>query len=395
MAKTVQDVYNTVCEVMMEPARSGTCPGLSLGIVTLADFLALTGEVIEDYSSRLGLVWEIFSSQLLSGISSYDVPEDMNQVKEAFVGGQNIDHSTLFELDQWEYQWNRKTGTPEYWYQDGLAPKTLGVALTPDYTGAGYIGSPTGTPITFTGTLNTAGTVASWVSGDRFQTSWNFTSSPALAITINSIPYTLSNVYSPSVLMTVEDMGVQSGVAFSITIPASAPPYGIFGVFNGATIGQYSGVVGVTSTAVAWVSGSLFDLAWNNYYPPPNISLSTDQVTYTAWPISSVADSQNLTLAVGPADGTYYFKVGIGNDGNLTMVGTQGLPAVTYTLDTLIPPTIPDSFVAGISYGVLARIFSGDSDARDMQRAAYCQARYVEYSNIGGSISGELVNIGQ
>ncbi len=372
----------------MEPSRDGTAPGLSLGIVTLAQFLKITGEVIEDFSSKLGLVWSIFSQQLIGGVSTYDVPEDINQVQETYIGGQTIESSTLFELDQWQYQWNAKTGTPEYWHLDGLAPKTLGVAFTPDYTGAGY-----SSPVTFTGTVDTAGTVATWASGYEFLTSWN-NYTPAPTVTINSVDYTLSSVTSALILETVEDLGTQTGVTYSITIPAAPPPYGVYGLFNGSTIGQFSGQLVLTGTAAAWGSGSIFDLNWNNYSPRPNILLSTDQITYVAWPIESVTDIQNLTLIVGPGTGGYFWKVGIGNDGNLTMVGPKGLPSVTYTLDSEIPDTIPTSFVPGIAYGVLARIFASDSESKDMQRAAYCQARYSEYCSIGGSVSGQLVNIG-
>lgn len=372
----------------MENWEYGAAPGLSLGIVTESQFLDMVGEVIFDYSSRLGLVWEIFSQTLLAGNSSYDVPEDMNQVKEVYVGGQNIDFSTLFELDQWEYQWNAKIGTPEYWHQDGLDPKTLGVALTPNYTGASYYA-----PETFTGTVDTAGSVATWDSGDEFQTSWN-NYTPAPTITINAVNYPLSSVTSALTLEITGNLGTQTGVSFSITIPAAPPPYGVYGLFNGSTIGQFSGQLTLTGTAAVWVSGALFDLNWNNYYPRPNISLSTDQITYTAWPVDSITDSTDLVVSVSPGDGAYYWKVGIGNDVNLTVVGPQGLPSITYTLDSVIPATIPDSFVPGISYGVLARIFSGDSEARDLQRAAYCHARYQEFYSAGAAVSGQLQNIG-
>ncbi len=389
MPSTVQDVYNTVSCALMENSDDGTAPGLSLGIVTLADFLALFSVVVEDFSSRLGLVWTIFSTQLNAGISSYDVPENLNEVEQVYVGGQTIDFATIFTLDQWEYNWRGKTGTPEYWHLDGLNPKTLGVALTPDYTGAGY-----SSPVTFTGTVDTDGTTATWVSGNEFQTSWNnYTTAPT--VTINSVDYTLSSVNSALTLDTVEDLGTQTGVAYSITIPAAPPPYGVYGLFNGSTVGQFSGTLALTGTAAVWASGSTFDSNWNNYYPRPNVFLSTDQITYVAWPMDSVTDLQNLTLLVGPGTGTYYFRVGIGNDGNLTMVGPKGLPSITYTLDSEIPDTIPNSFVPGIAYGILARIFSGDSEARDLQRAAYCQARYLEYCGVGGSISGELVSIGR
>ncbi len=133
---------------------------------------------------------------------------------------------------------------------------------------------------------------------------------------------------------------------------------------------------------------------WNNYYPRPNILLSADNITYTAYPVDSITSSTALVVSVSPGNGTYYWRVGIGNDGNLTMVGEKGLPSITYTLNSVIPDTIPDSFVPGISYGVLARIFSGDSEARDLQRAAYAQARFLEFCNAGAAIAGQTAEIG-
>lgn len=386
----IADIYNVIAEVLDEPWDYGMYPGLSLGIVTLSQVIQLIGLCIEDFVSRTGLVYSIFTQQLLAGTSQYDVPESMNLVKEAFLGGQHISHADLFQLDQWAYNWRAISDIPTYWHQDGLPPKTVEVAANPNYNGASYLA-----PVNFTGTVDTAGNIATWVSGNEFLTSWN-NYTPAPTITINAVDYTLSSVTSNLTLEVDPSMplGTQSAVAYSITIPSAPPPYGIFGLFNGSTVGLFTGTMTVTGTAGTWATGSLFDLNWNNYYPAPNISLSTDQVTYVAWPIQDVTDITDLIFAVAPGDGTYYWKVMIPNDGNLTLVGSRGLPSVAYTLDSVIPDAIPDSFTPALIYGVLARIFSGDSEARDLQRAAYCQARYFEFANAGASVSGMMAEIG-
>lgn len=50
---------------------------------------------------------------------------------------------------------------------------------------------------------------------------------------------------------------------------------------------------------------------------------------------------------------------------------------------------IPDSFVPGVVYGVAAKLFSADSEAKDMKRSQYCQQRYREVLSIVGAIMME------
>ena len=310
---TVGDIYNTVCDVICEPWLHGTAPGLSLGVLTQAQFLTLFALVLEELVNKTSLIQTIFTQQIVFGTTQYESPTAMNEMNLCFVGGQFIDHSTLFMLDQWQYDWRTKLDTPEYWHEDGLPPKTLELAANPNYSGAGYA-IPTG--------------------------------------------------------------------------PTPEPPFGVNNLFNGATIGYFTGTCSVTSGTVTWSSGALFDAAWNNYYPPPNITLSG-----TAYPIQSVTSATVLVLAVTPADGTYAFIVSITNDGNLTMIGNTGISSITYALGDLVP-VLPDSFCWGLTYGVLARVFSTDGEAKDMQRAAYCNARYQECANAGAAIAGMMAEIG-
>ena len=183
-----------------------------------------------------------------------------------------------------------------------------------------------------------------------------------------------------------------NGASYALANPADPTvqaPTGVYGLFNGATQGYYTGTISVTGTAGTWATGAQFDSAWNNYSPAPNMALNG-----TAWPIQTVTDTTDLVFAVAPGDGTYAFAVNIGGDGNLTMVGTTGLDSITFTLDEIIP-VIPDSFAAVyLAYGILARIFSTDGEAKDLQRSYYCQSRYMEGVQAAAAVSGMMLNVG-
>lgn len=306
---TVEDVINTVSAVILEPYNSGEYPGPSLGIISMNDLLLIFADVLEDFVNRSGLSWSIFSQQINFNTPTYQIPENMNEVKVCFVGGQYIDKADLFSLDDWVYNWQGQMGTPEYWYLDGLPPKTLGVALNPNYTGAGY------------------------------------------KIPVGPVP----------------------------------TPLGISGLFNGATTGQFTGTLTVTGTSGAWVSGNNFDPNWRNYSPMPSMTING-----VAYPLT-FANLTTVDFAIAPGNGTYTWIVNIGQDGNLTMVGTEGLSSITYTLDMLVP-VLPDSFASiYIAYGILARIFSMDGESKDLQRSYYCAARYNEGINLAAAVSGQML----
>jgi hypothetical protein len=50
---------------------------------------------------------------------------------------------------------------------------------------------------------------------------------------------------------------------------------------------------------------------------------------------------------------------------------------------------VPDSFSHYLVYGVLEQVFSADSECRDLQRAAYCRARWLEAMSLADSIARE------
>ena len=305
---TVQNVYSTVCDVLLEPFVGGIAPGLSLGIITQAQFLQIFGTVLIDFLNRTSLTWEIATQQLMFGTTQYLYPTQISTIEQVFIDGVDIEHSTLQDLDSWNYRWRNARGVPEFYHQDGLAPKLMEVAVAPNYTGAGYA-----------------------------------------------------------------------------IIPGNPPAYNIFGRLNQAPIGTSQGVATISGTTVTWSSGDIFNIDWNGYYPPPNIVLNG-----TPYPIDSVTSSTVLVLAVDPSLFVATWSVSIGPDGNLSILGAQSISSVAFALGDVIP-SIPDSFTPYLSYGVLAKIFSMDGECRDIQRAAYCSARFQEGVNAAASVAGNLV----
>ena len=86
--------------------------------------------------------------------------------------------------------------------------------------------------------------------------------------------------------------------------------------------------------------------------------------------------------ATGPGYGVYADMVC--STGNLTMIGKVIPTDPTYI------QIIPASFQCYLKYGILSRIFSTNSELKDEQKAAYCQARYAEGVNLAGAIMANI-----
>lgn len=79
-------------------------------------------------------------------------------------------------------------------------------------------------------------------------------------------------------------------------------------------------------------------------------------------------------------------------DRNLSIVGIQGTLKTSFALGDTIP-ALPDSFTYYLGYGVMAQFFGQDGEAKDVQRQAYCEARYTEGIAIARSFMGEVVGV--
>jgi hypothetical protein len=233
---TVGNLYDQACYALLEDWQMGLLPGLTLGMVTEQDWLDYFGIVFQDWLSKTGLTYNIFTQQVRQFTSQYLVPVDIQRILHCFLGGQYLERVHQQSLDDFNAAWQGCSGVPYYWFDDGLPIKTIQIAPTPSMSG---------------------------------------------------IPYT-------------------------IPLPDPGPPYGEYGSID---------------------------------------------------PLS----------------------------GNLTMIGTQGMTAeeIELTMATVIP-FVPDSFCHYLGYGVLYKIFAGDSEAKDEQRAHLCNARFQEGVNLANALTANL-----
>lgn len=306
---TVAETYSTVCDALLEPYLDGTAAGLSLGILTEAQFLQMFGTVLLDFLNRTGLVWEICTQQLGFGTPRYLYPTEISTIEQGFVGGVDLDHVAIQDLDNWDASWNATQGVPEFWHQDGLPPKTIEVSPIPNYTGAGYV-------------------------------------------------------------MT----------------PGEDPPIIILGKMNQAPITTSRGTANVFGTSVYLLTGDLFDSSWDGYSPTLNM-----RINGVLCQMASVTSPTQVELIAAPGDAAAAdWSVSVGSDGNLTVMGAKSIASTTFTLAEVIP-VIPDSFCPYLGYGVLAKVFATDGEAKDTQRAAYCTARYNEGIMLASAVAGNLV----
>ena len=91
----------------------------------------------------------------------------------------------------------------------------------------------------------------------------------------------------------------------------------------------------------------------------------------------------------GPMFGTIANMVASnGKNGNITMIGPSNLFNRVQDLDTYLELISP-SFAIYLRYGVLMRIFSGDSEYKDETRTKYCLTRFLEGINLCRAMMGD------
>lgn len=264
---TVNDVYTEVCDALAEPLPTG----LSLGILTVNQFLDEFAEVIDDFCQKAGLVRKLFSIAVSSGVASYTVPDQAMHVQEVFYKDRYLYRSTGMGLDDLSFEWKNLAGAPVRWHEDRLAVKTLEVSPTPDTTGY-----TVGTSTDFYGTISSTAT-----ADDDFD-------------------FTSTDFY-----------GTIGDFAGAVYLEVTSPMYGIIG----------------------------------------NLVPST---------------------------------------GNLTLIATTRPPKIAWVLADPIE-VVPDEFAAYLKYGVLAKVFSMDSETKDALRARYCGARYQEGIALAKAVSTEVM----
>jgi len=212
---TVNDIYQIVCWTLLEDT------GLSLGLVSQQQFLDLFSVVLFDFINKTGLVWEIFTQQILLGQSQYTAPPEMNQIKHCFVGGTWINHLSLQDLDSWAYGWKSLNDAPLFWHEDGLPPKTVELAPNPNYTGTPYSASVVSTTASTTSGNPTITVTSATGIGLGQSVLGSGIPSGTIVLLLNGNLITLS----------------QNVTATASNVPVtfqSVPPVGVYGQFNPA-----------------------------------------------------------------------------------------------------------------------------------------------------------------
>lgn len=147
------------------------------------------------------------------------------------------------------------------------------------------------------------------------------------------------------------------------------------------TPGAYFGVVNTFGAAVSWVSGPAFnytDATWQG---------KTITITALDYTIQSVTDATNLiiTASAGIQNGANYvitYPVAIpAADRNLTTYGPQTQSQLSFVLTDTIP-LVPATAVIYLGWGILAKIYSDNSELKDAQKQQYSAARFTEGINL-------------
>ena len=132
---TVQDIYQSLLYDILEDS------GLVLGVLTTDQFYDLLNLSLLDFFTRGELFKRIYTQSILAGQAVYTVPDDILTVEDVFVGGKWLPRATQAELNNKLRDWRRKPGSPQYFYEDGLPIKSIGLAPTPDQNSESIIGA--------------------------------------------------------------------------------------------------------------------------------------------------------------------------------------------------------------------------------------------------------------
>ncbi len=129
MVVPVRDVYNAVCFALLEDYE------LRLGILTDSQFIDYLEEAILEFAQQVGLIKKIYTQQTRSAQPQYIIPDDILQVQCGFINAMWIEHVSLDELQNGEFDWAKQYGTPTAYFEDGMPTSRAQLFPIPDYTG--------------------------------------------------------------------------------------------------------------------------------------------------------------------------------------------------------------------------------------------------------------------
>lgn len=129
MATTVQSVYDSVCNALLED-------GGLVHVYSEEAFLDDLLDVIRDLLMRTGIIIDVYDIRIISGTSTYSLDESASDIKAVFVDKKHLQPSSGFYLDFSDRNWGSDSGFPEVWRTDNISDGSLQVTPTPDVTGA-------------------------------------------------------------------------------------------------------------------------------------------------------------------------------------------------------------------------------------------------------------------
>lgn len=130
MPTTWRSVYIDVCNVVLEAPT-----GLSLQLLTEAQFLTLAGETLADLASRTGIVRKIFNTVVGFGQSTYPLDDNLADLQACIAQGTHIFEDSDFMLSNHNDEWSTWMDRPQSYKQDDIEPRSVLLEPIPNIQG--------------------------------------------------------------------------------------------------------------------------------------------------------------------------------------------------------------------------------------------------------------------
>ena len=135
---TVNVIYQLVTYDLFEDG------GLVLGLLSFQQFIDLLNLTITDYCQRTCLIALIETQKVIANQNDYTYPDTLMRVDNAFLGGLNLEPTTVQALQNGPRNWRTTTGLPNRYHLDELPLKTIELVPVPNYSGVSFTPPQTG-----------------------------------------------------------------------------------------------------------------------------------------------------------------------------------------------------------------------------------------------------------
>lgn len=118
--------------------------GPVLGIITLSQIIDMVNLTVLDFCQRTCPIALIQTQQVNANQNDYSYPDTLMRVDNAFLGGLNLEPTTVQALQNGPRNWRTTTGLPNRYHLDELPLKTIELVPVPNYTGIAFTPPQTG-----------------------------------------------------------------------------------------------------------------------------------------------------------------------------------------------------------------------------------------------------------